>query len=281
MPASRAQLLANILGTGVLFHTPLLREVVANDTRASLRVLQAAAAANETKRILVTTNAAQHFARAHSSSLPRNRAAAQRSQAAAAGRAAGTPILTVQAGAGTGRADLTPPHAVTSIGLSSAGLYEDRDESLPQCYCAPSAANSTDPRNDLLHAILEEEAPNVRMHDVYRCEAARGWWLVALIHSPLLASSLPLRTSANTTSRRLLTSRHPTTPRHPATSHHPATPPRRLFQPFWHMHVARTVSEHPRPNATRDAPACDCTHYCYLPEFWSGVYWPALLRAMS
>ena len=105
---------------------------------------------------------------------------------------------------------------------ASAGLYEDRDQSLPQCYCAPSAANSSDPRNDLLLALLEEEAPSVRLHDTYR-----------------------------------------------------------LFQPFWHMHVARTVAEHPRPNATRDAPACDCTHYCYLPEFWSGVYWPALLRALS
>ena len=48
-------IIANVLGTGVMFHTPVLREVVANDTQRVLRVLQLAAAANANKRLVVTT----------------------------------------------------------------------------------------------------------------------------------------------------------------------------------------------------------------------------------
>ena len=54
----------------------------------------------------------------------------------------------------------------------------------------------------------------------------------------------------------------------------------RVFQPTWWMHIGRTVAEHPKPNVSRDTPVCDCTHYYYMPEFWSHAYWPALLQAL-
>ena len=168
-------IIANVLGTGVMFHTPLLQEVVANDTRAVLRVLQSAAAANASKRLLVTANAAQHFSRAMDA----------------------------------------PP---------GAGAYEERDTGVgthKSCFCEPTAVNASDPRNDLLQATRAAVAPDVRLMDSYR-----------------------------------------------------------VFQPTWWMHIGRTVAEHPKPNVSRDTPVCDCTHYCYMPEFWSHAYWPALLQAL-
>lgn len=174
-------LIANVLGTGVLFHRPNLREIVHNDTRTVLSELAAAAAANSSKRMIVTTNAAQHFA-----------------QSVTASRSSG----------------------------GGSGLYESRDQrqsAAAGCYCAPSAAGSTDPRNDVLHSLWAEmAAPHVRLHDSYK-----------------------------------------------------------LFQPYWFMHIARTVAEHPRANTTRDSPVCDCTHYCFMPAFWSQVYWPALQGALE
>ena len=42
------------------------------------------------------------------------------------------------------------------------------------------------------------------------------------------------------------------------------------------MHVART-----RPERNSDkSVVCDCTHYCYSPEFWRGAFFPALRRAL-
>ena len=45
----------------------------------------------------------------------------------------------------------------------------------------------------------------------------------------------------------------------------------------WSMHVARTRPEH---RSSNKSVVCDCTHYCYSPEFWRGAFFPALRRAL-
>ena len=44
----------------------------------------------------------------------------------------------------------------------------------------------------------------------------------------------------------------------------------------WSMHVARTRPE----RSSNKSVVCDCTHYCYSPEFWRGAFFPALRRAL-
>ena len=61
----------------------------------------------------------------------------------------------------------------------------------------------------------------------------------------------------------------------------------RLTHGLWHMHVARTRSEHVAKPAGEEGPTrrlaavCDCTHYCYAPPFWSGAVWPSLDGVLS
>ena len=44
----------------------------------------------------------------------------------------------------------------------------------------------------------------------------------------------------------------------------------------WSMHVARTRPE----RSSNKTVVCDCTHYCYSPEFWRSAFFPALRRAL-
>ena len=66
-----------------------------------------------------------------------------------------------------------------------------------------------------------------------------------------------------------------------------------LTLPQWSMHVARTRAERNDEAKQRKRAAngtsssappptavCDCTHYCYSPEFWRGAFFPALRRAL-
>lgn len=54
-----------------------------------------------------------------------------------------------------------------------------------------------------------------------------------------------------------------------------------LTRPMWFMHVARTTPEHTSNGSPRASPfVCDCTHYCYLPDFWRRLFFPALHHAL-
>mmetsp|Transcript_28761 Transcript_28761/g.65146 ORF Transcript_28761/g.65146 Transcript_28761/m.65146 type:complete len:84 (+) Transcript_28761:617-868(+) len=48
-----------------------------------------------------------------------------------------------------------------------------------------------------------------------------------------------------------------------------------LTQPMWWMHLAHTVTRH---NASEFA--CDCTHFCYSPAFWTSRFFPALTELL-
>ena len=127
---------------------------------------------------------------------------------------------------------------------TSSGLYEDRDEAAVKggCWCKPSnlPASYEEPRSRVLYNALAELG------------GGGGG-----------ASRLRLLSYWN------------------------------LTLPQWSMHVARTRREsvdearqrHTAANGTgsgviANRAVCDCTHFCYSPEFWRGAFFPALRRAL-
>ncbi len=50
----------------------------------------------------------------------------------------------------------------------------------------------------------------------------------------------------------------------------------KLTQPMWSMHLAHTIKRGSSSNF-----ACDCLHFCYAPQWWSGVFAPALARSLA
>ena len=143
-------------------------------------------------------------------------------------------------------------------GSAQTGAYEQRDAAytprtggaLDTCYCAPTQW-TLDWRNARLHEGLREHARStrVRLLPYYNLTQPR------CIRAEIRARPLRAR-SARLTGVRI---------------------PARAGD----MHVAASTQQHYNLTQGPRRAVCDCTHFCYDRDFWSGAFFPALQSVLQ